>query len=111
MPATAFAAGTRVPPGRAPTGPRRSFTGRLTRERVRRPEGGTALTAGMPRTEEIDPAVLAAKRDKECKLPIHHQAGAVQADARMELVERVLGEECELHDMGRIEHSRHKVQR
>lgn len=60
MPATAFAAGTRAPLRRGPTGPRRPFAGTLTRERVRRPEGGTTLAAGTQRTEEIDPAVLAA---------------------------------------------------
>ena len=60
MHVTAFAAGGKVGSGYAATLPPRPFAASLTVKRVRRPEGGTALSACVQRTEEIDPGVLAA---------------------------------------------------
>lgn len=60
MHATAFAAGRQARFGRSSTPRLRSFPATLTGERVRRPEGGTALFACVQRTDEIDSDVLAA---------------------------------------------------
>ena len=57
---TAFAGGRRIGVGYGATPRCRCFAASLTIERVRRPEGGTALSAYVERTEEIDPGVLAA---------------------------------------------------
>ena len=58
--ATTAATGTRTRFGSSATPGVRSFPATLAAERVRRPEGGTALSACVPRTEEVDPDVLAA---------------------------------------------------
>ena len=57
---TAFAAGSRIGPGHRATLRLRSLPASLTAEWVRRPEGGTVLSACVQRTEEIEPDVLAA---------------------------------------------------
>jgi RNA polymerase sigma-70 factor, ECF subfamily len=60
MQETAFAAGcgTGVGPGATPR--LRAMPASVRVKRVRRPEGGTALSASVQRTEEIDPDTLAA---------------------------------------------------
>jgi RNA polymerase sigma-70 factor (ECF subfamily) len=56
---TAFAAGV-IGGGNGATPRLRPFPASLKAKRVRRPEGGTALSAGDQRTEEIEPGILAA---------------------------------------------------
>jgi RNA polymerase sigma-70 factor, ECF subfamily len=60
MHATAVAAGSTIVVGHRATPRLRSVPASLTAERVRRPEGGTALSACVQRTEEIEPDILAA---------------------------------------------------
>jgi RNA polymerase sigma-70 factor, ECF subfamily len=60
MDATTIAAVAGVRVWAAATPGLRPFPATLTRERYRRPEGGTALSACVQRTEEVDPDVLAA---------------------------------------------------
>ncbi len=57
---TALAAKSKPSVGRKSTPRLRSAPASLTVKRVRCPEGGTALSACVQRTEEIDPDVLAA---------------------------------------------------
>ena len=57
---TAFAAGGKTDVGHGATLRLRSSPASLTVKRVRRPEGGTVLSACVQRTEEIEPDVLAA---------------------------------------------------
>ena len=60
MHVTAFAARSEVGTGRPSTPALRCFPATLAVKRVRRAEGGTALSACVGRTGEIDPGVLAA---------------------------------------------------
>jgi RNA polymerase sigma-70 factor (ECF subfamily) len=60
MQGTAFAAGGRIDAGHGATPPIRLLAASLMEKRVRRPEGGTALSACVQRTEEIEPEILAA---------------------------------------------------
>ncbi|MCX6363538.1 MAG: sigma-70 family RNA polymerase sigma factor [Actinobacteria bacterium] len=60
MNATTFAAGRNASFGHTSTLRLQSFPATLARERVTRPEGGTALSACVQRTEEVDADVLAA---------------------------------------------------
>lgn len=57
---TAFALAGESAVGHRPTPRLRAVPASLTGKRVRRPEGGTALSACVQRTEEIEPDVLAA---------------------------------------------------
>ena len=60
MHGTVFAAGGRIDAGHGATLRIRAPAASLTAKRVRRPEGGTALSACVQRTEEIEPGILAA---------------------------------------------------
>ena len=60
MDATTTASGTKACFRPAATLRLAPFPATLARKRVRRPEGGTALSASVQRTEEVDPDVLAA---------------------------------------------------
>ena len=60
MDASTAAAGTRARFRPAPTLRLAAFPATLADKRIRRPEGGTALSASVQRTEEVDPGVVAA---------------------------------------------------
>ena len=57
---TAFAARSKTAVGHRSTPRLRAVSASLTGKRVRRPEGGAALSACVQGTEEIEPDVLAA---------------------------------------------------
>jgi RNA polymerase sigma-70 factor (ECF subfamily) len=92
VPATRAAASSVTLPALA-TAPHRPATGTLRIGRVRRPEGGAAVSAWAQRTEEIDPGVLAAAAagddeaflavlrhyDRRLRIVAYHVLGSRQA--------------------------------